>query len=130
MADRRIELLGGRDLEPLHPPGQRVLAIGLDEQVDVGALDAEVNDPEILALRRRDRGFADRLIHAATAQVTDGSDHAQHDVHRVPGIERRPLLVRRACPLALRWPTRTSTLATARLPQYQLLELTGAAPLT
>ena len=64
LADRRVEVLGGRDLEALHAPGQRQLVIGLDQQVHVRALDAELHDAEVLAQRRGQRGLAERLVHA------------------------------------------------------------------
>ena len=49
LADRRIEVLGGRDLKALHPRPQCLLGVGLDEQVDVRALDADVHDPKVFA---------------------------------------------------------------------------------
>jgi hypothetical protein len=66
-ADRRIDVLGRGNLEALHAGGQRTLVIGLDEQVYVVALDAELHDPEVLAARRGQRRFADRLVDAAPA---------------------------------------------------------------
>jgi hypothetical protein len=69
LADRRVEVLGGRDLEPLHARRQRVLVVGLDEQVHMGALDADVYDAEVLAPNGRQRGLADREIGEATAQA-------------------------------------------------------------
>jgi len=62
LADRRVEVLGGRDLEALHPRRQRVLVVGLDEQVDVRALDADVHDPEVFPPGGGERGCADRAI--------------------------------------------------------------------
>ena len=64
-------MLGGRDLKPLHPDGERALVVGLDEQMQVVALDAEVHDPEVLAPRRGQRGLANRLVRRAAAQVAD-----------------------------------------------------------
>src|SRR5213078_4277299 len=58
------------------------------EQVDVVALDAEVDDPEVLAQRGGERRFADRLVHAATAQVADRADDPQHHVHGVAFVVR------------------------------------------
>ena len=123
LADRRVEVLGSRDLEPLHSAGQHALVAGLDQQVDVRPLDAELHDAEVLAQRRGQRGFPDRLVHAAAAQVADGAHDPQDHVNRVPGMQERPLLVRRAGPLAVRRPAGPAPLATARLPQRKLLWL-------
>ena len=86
----------------------------------MGALDAEMDDPEVLAPRRGQRGLADRLIDAAAAQVADRADRAQRDVHRIPRVEERPLLVRRTSPRALGRTTGAAALAAARLEQHQL----------
>src|SRR5436190_22525418 len=69
VADRCIEMLGSRDLESLHSPGQRVLVVGFYQQVDVRPLDAELDDAEVLAPRCGERGLADRLVCAAPVQV-------------------------------------------------------------
>jgi hypothetical protein len=76
LADRRVEVLGSRDLKALHPRRQRSLVVGLDEEVHVVALDAEVHDPEVLSPGGGERGFADRLIDAAAAQVANGTDRS------------------------------------------------------
>ena len=67
LADRRVEVLGGGDLEALHPRRQRALVLGLDEQVHVRALDAEMDDAEVFAAERRDQRFANRAIRASRA---------------------------------------------------------------
>jgi hypothetical protein len=121
LADRRVEVLGRRDLKALQAPGQRCLVVGFHQQVDVRPLDAELHDAKALAPRGGQRGLANRLVHAAATQVADGVDHPQRDMHRVPRVQERPLLVRRAGPLALRWATRPASLAAARLEQHQLL---------
>src|SRR5689334_5163296 len=61
LADRCIEVLGGRDLEPLHPSRQRASVIGFHDQMYVRALDAQMNDAEVLATRGGERGLSDRL---------------------------------------------------------------------
>lgn len=94
LADRSIEVLGRRDLEALHPLSQRRLVVGLHQQVDVRALDAEMDDAEVLAQRGRERGFTDRVIHASPPQVAHRADDAQRDMHRIPRVQERPLLVR------------------------------------
>jgi len=116
LADRGVEVLGSRDLEALHTVGERALVVGLDQQMDVGTLDAEVHDAEVLPHRRDERGFADRMVDAAPAQVTDRAHHPQHDVHGIPRVEIRPFLVRCTGPLALRRPPSTAPLAATRLP--------------
>jgi hypothetical protein len=94
LADRRVEVLGGGDLESLHPRSQRALVLGLDEQVHVRALNAEVDDPEVLAPGGRQRGLPDRVIDAAATQVADRADRTQHDMHRIACVQVRPLFVR------------------------------------
>jgi hypothetical protein len=51
--------------------------------VEVRALDAEVDDPEVLAAGRGERRLADRPVGEPSAQVADVSDDAQHDVDRM-----------------------------------------------
>ena len=86
LADRRVEVLGGRDLEALHPQRQGRLVVGFDEQVHVRALDAEVNDPEVLAPSGGERGFANRPIDAPAAQVADRADYPQYDMNGIPRV--------------------------------------------
>jgi hypothetical protein len=80
----------------------------LDDQVDVIALNADVDDAKRvtgvvveLAARDGDGRLAQRLVHVPLAQAADRVDDAQHDVHRIPRVECRALLVRRARTLAL-----------------------------
>jgi hypothetical protein len=120
LADRRVEVLGGRDLEPLHARRQRALAVSLDEQVHMCALDADVHDAEVLAPRGRQRGFADRAIGEPAAQVADRTDDPQDDVHGMPRLELGPRLVRRTSPVALRLATGAASLPSALLEQRQL----------
>src|ERR1041385_7829247 len=82
-ADRRIEMLRGGNLKSLHARAERMLVAGFDDQVDVVVLDAEMDDAEALAPRSGQRGFVDRLIDAAPAQVADRADRPQCDVHGV-----------------------------------------------
>src|SRR5579872_1613779 len=93
LADRRVEVLGRRDLEALHPPRQRAAVVRLDDQMHVRALDAEVDNMEVVAPRGGERGLADRLVDAAPAQVADGADDPQCDVNGIPRMEERSLLV-------------------------------------
>jgi hypothetical protein len=94
VADRGIEVLGSRDLKSLHPCSQCCLVIRFHEQVNMRALDTGMNDPEVFAAHRRDRSFADRVICAATAQAADGVHRSQRDVDGMPGVQKRPRLVR------------------------------------
>jgi hypothetical protein len=123
LADRRVEVLGGRDLEPLHARRQRALVVGLHEQVHMGALDADMHDAEVLAPGGRQRGFADRLVGEPAAQAADGADRPQDHVHRMPCLELGPLLVRRARPPALWLATGAAPFAAALLEQHQLRRL-------
>src|ERR1044071_5888834 len=43
--ERSIDVLRGRDHEPLHAPRQRRLGLGLDDHVHVISLPADVHDP-------------------------------------------------------------------------------------
>jgi hypothetical protein len=65
LADRSVEVLGGRNLESLHPRRQRGLVIGFDDQVHVVVLDAEVHDAKVFATSGRERGLANCAIDAA-----------------------------------------------------------------
>jgi hypothetical protein len=123
LADRRVEVLGGRNLKALHSSGQRELVVGLDQQVDVCPLDAELDDAEVLASRCGERGLADRLVHAPPAQVADGADHPQDDVNRVPRVQERSFLVRRPRSLPLRRATSAAPLAATGLEHHQLSRL-------
>jgi hypothetical protein len=82
-ADRLIDVLGSGDLKPLHPAGEGDPIIRLDEQVHVGALDTDVDDPDVTRPRRGERGLADRVIHDAAAQAPHRLDDSQGDVHRM-----------------------------------------------
>jgi len=98
LADRRIEVLGRRDLKPLHPRGERALVVSLHQQMQMIALNAQVHDPEVLAPRRRQRGLANCLVRRASAQIADRTDDTQDHVHRVPRLELGPHSVRRTRP--------------------------------
>src|ERR1041384_883200 len=70
-ADSRIEVLGRRDLKSLHARSEGALVISLDQQVDVVVLDTQLHDAEVLAARRRQRGFADGLVDTTRAKIAD-----------------------------------------------------------
>src|ERR1043165_5353908 len=92
------------------------------------ALHAEVDDPEVLAPCRGQRGPPDRLIDTAAAQATDRADHAQRDVHRVARVVERPLRVRLSGPILLARATSAGPLAAVLLEQRELswLGVSGA----
>ena len=93
-ADRRIEMPGARDLEALHAPRERLRIARLDEQMDVTALEADLDDAEVVAACGGQRGELDRAIRAASPQAADRGHHAEHDMDRIPRCELRPRLVR------------------------------------
>ncbi|HEX8107071.1 MAG TPA: hypothetical protein VF516_05045 [Kofleriaceae bacterium] len=47
--ERGVDVPRRRDRETLHPACERSLVIGLDDQVDVRALQGDMHDPEPLA---------------------------------------------------------------------------------
>jgi hypothetical protein len=106
-----------------------LLVLGLDQQVHVAPLDAEVDDPEVITARRRERRLADRVIHAAATEVADGGDRPQHHVHWMPCMQKRPRLVWRPCARPLGRPTCAASLAAPLLEQPQLLGIPPPAPL-
>jgi hypothetical protein len=106
------------------PPSPRcfqgALVIGLDEQVDVVVLDAQLHDAEVLAASRRQRGLANGLVDTSAAKLADRCDHAQRDMHGIAGVQEWPLLVRRTRPRALRRTPGTTALTAARREQLLL----------
>ena len=126
-ADRRVQVLGRRDLEALHSRRQRVLVVGLDEQVDVCTLDTDVHDPEVFAPGGGERGFADRAIGEPAAEVADRANGPQDHMDRIPCVQLRAGLVRRAGSLPLRLAAGAAPLATTLGEQLKLLAL-GASP--
>ena len=113
VAKRRIDMSRCRDLEPLHPARERVLAVGLDQHVHVVSLQADMNDPESLAQRGGDGRMAYRLVQLPAPQATDRRHHAQHDVQRVIGLELRPPCVTHASARAFGLPSGAAPLASA-----------------
>ena len=91
LADRCVQVLGSGDLETLHPFRERPAVIGLDQQMDVVVLDAEVNDPEVVPTRGDQRRLANGLIGTPPTQSADGIDRAKNDVNRVPRVQIRSL---------------------------------------
>jgi len=63
VAEDRIDVPRRRDLEALHAARELAGVVSLDEQVDVGALQADVDDPDPLADRGDDRRLSYRAVH-------------------------------------------------------------------
>lgn len=88
--------------------------LGLDDQVKMVALHAEVNEPEpgtSLSVRESSRNRAEAAL---ATQVPDVTPHAQRDVHRVVPRQRGTTFVGDAC-LGPRWlPSRTCALPSVR----------------
>jgi len=84
----------------LHAARERELVVGLDDEVEAGAGEPDVDDPEVVAAEgARDRAL-DRAERGGAREVADARDHARGDVHRVDRRDRRPRLVRLARPRA------------------------------
>ncbi len=64
--------------------------LGLDEHVDMVSLQADMDDPDVLAERGGDRGTAHRLIQRTATEAADLRHDAHHDVQRLIGLEVRP----------------------------------------
>jgi hypothetical protein len=113
LSERGVDVPRRRDCEALHPAGERHLVIGLDEQVNMRALQADVDDPEPLAQRRGDRGVAQRLVHRAPPQAPHLRRHPHHDVQRMVRLELRPRFMSLAGTCAPGLPPCTAPLAAA-----------------
>jgi hypothetical protein len=100
--------------KPRIPVRERVLVVSLDDQMDVVALDAHVDDAKVVALRRDDRRLAERQVDVASAQAIDAADDPDRDVHRMPAIVLGPYVVARARTLPLGLAARASALAAVR----------------
>jgi hypothetical protein len=87
----------GRDLEALHAARECSLVARLDEQVDVLALNADVDDPDAFATRGHDGGMADRGVHRAPPHGADDRRHAEHDMEWMARVERGASPMRLAC---------------------------------
>ncbi|HEY6180260.1 MAG TPA: hypothetical protein VIX73_37720 [Kofleriaceae bacterium] len=85
------------------------------------ALQADMNDPESLAQRCRDRRLAHRLVHRTPPKTADGGHHAHHHVERMIRLELRPRLV--ALPGATPRRLSTSAASPATAPEQLLLHM-------
>ena len=127
-ADHVVDVPRRRDQEPLHPVRQRAPVLGLDDQVQVRALHAQVHDPERLELQHRERRLADRQIHVARAQRADARHHARHDMHRLARAQLRPALVPLARPRPLRRSPGARALAAVGAEPHRGLDVSLAFP--
>jgi len=115
LANRPVDVTRRRDLEAPHALRQRRPIVGLDEQVDVVALDRHMDDPEVIAPRCGERRLAHRVIRVTTAQVLDPVGDPERHVDGVSRIVDRSGLVPLARPRTLRGPTCPPALAAAGL---------------
>ncbi|HEY1552857.1 MAG TPA: hypothetical protein VGG28_33740 [Kofleriaceae bacterium] len=115
-ADRAIDELCRRDQEALHPLRERDIARGLDDQVKVSALDAEVDDANALVFRERDGRVANARVELTPPQCPDPRDDARDDVDRRSSRKHQTLLVPFARPIVRAWPSGAAARAAAPLP--------------
>jgi hypothetical protein len=101
----------GGDREALDPLGERALAVGLDDEVDMVALDGHVDDAEVLAPGGDDRRLAQREVDVAAAQPGGTADDPHRHVHRMSSVVLGPRCVGRTWALALRLAPRARALA-------------------
>jgi hypothetical protein len=87
---------GGGDLKALHAARERDPVVGLDDQLEPGGVDLEIDDPEVVAAERGVHGAPDRLIRPPAAERADRAHHAGGDPHGVARRERGPDLMRLA----------------------------------
>jgi hypothetical protein len=80
ISQRGVDVPRCGDLEALHPAGERGLVVGLDQHVHMSSLQADVDDPEPLAQRRRDRRIAHGLVQLAPPQAAHRRRDPHHDV--------------------------------------------------
>jgi len=86
-----IEASRHPDREGLHATGERRVAVGLDDEVQVRALDAPIDDAKALAGTRGAQRAADDVRTPLGAKARKLPMHAQGDVHRrAPAHPRAP----------------------------------------
>ena len=86
----RVERPGDADGQPLDAARKRAVVVGLDDQVQVVALDAEFDHPQSEPAARQVEAVGDAPEAAPAAQVPHVPPHAQRDVHRCDAAEARP----------------------------------------
>src|SRR5206468_2722308 len=70
-----VELLGDAHTEPLHAPSETVLIVGLDDQMDVIALDREVRDAHAEAVAGGPERLFDAFEAAFGSEIPDVPAH-------------------------------------------------------
>ena len=120
-AERPVDRLCDADGEPLNATAQRPERIGLEQQVHVVALHAEVQQPELSRRRLGERGTygPEDVVATEGGQAAAG---AQRDVDRAPRIVSRPSPVRHPTPAGTRLSSRAlaPSAPCRRLRQFQL----------
>ena len=119
-AGPEVESPRARDLEALHPARERQVRVGLDDQVDVVALDRDVADPEVAAAAGDREPVPDREPARPPSQL-EAWPRADHDVQRMARVDRRPRLVILARARPLGWAACARTLAAVRAEVERLL---------
>src|SRR5207302_11258217 len=76
-AEEPVERLGDANREPLHAPGEGLLVFGLDEKMQVIALDRVMRDAHAEPQTRLPEGLLEREDDPLFAQVPDGADGPQ-----------------------------------------------------
>jgi len=99
--ERRVDMPRRGDLEALHAASERYLVVGLDEQVHMGPLDAEVHDAKLRPTGHGARRSTDRSVDLGPPQVAHLWCCAQHHVQRILGVDLGPRLVPRARPRSI-----------------------------
>src|SRR4051812_27723798 len=78
---KRVEPLRQSDGKALHAAREGFSALHLDDEVEMVALDGEMDDPHAVQLARDAQDFADELGTAPGAQVPDAGHDSHRDVH-------------------------------------------------
>src|SRR5690348_6978907 len=108
-------MLRRRDPEGFDARGEREPVVGFDQQMHVRALQADVDDAEVVALERRQDRTARGLVDVALAKETNRLGHTHDDMDRLVLLQGGARLVALARTWTLRGTSRTGTLATAVL---------------
>jgi len=121
LAERCVDVPRCRNLEALHSASERHPVLGLHKQVDMVSLQADMNDPDVLAKRRGDRGTAHRLVQRAAPETADLRHDTHHDVQRLIRLEVGPPAVPLPGARTARFSPGAAPLATT--PKQRLLDV-------
>ena len=84
--EQSVQCLCDPDRKTLHRSREGFAVLGLDENVQVVALNGVVHDPHAEADTRLPEGFLESIHHPLPPHVSDAASRAQCDVHRmIPG---------------------------------------------